>query len=59
MERNHSSVRERPADNTKHPLVALALASVRILLYSLRHGGKPLRVNYRTGEVRVEVGSET
>ena len=59
MERNHSSVRERPADNTKRPVVAFALASVRILLYSIRHGGKPLLVDYSTGEVRVDVGSAT
>ena len=59
MERNHSDVRERPADNAKHPVVAFALASVRILLYSIRHGGKPLRVNYRTGKVRVDVDAAT
>ena len=59
MEHKHSAVRARPVDTAKRTVVAFALASVRILLYSVRHGGKPLRVNYRTGEVRVEVGSAT
>ncbi len=57
MERKSSAVRERPEDDSKNPLLAMALASGRILIYSLRHGGKPLRVNYRTGDVRVDVGS--
>jgi len=30
---------------------ALALASGRILFFALRHGPKPLMVDYRTGDV--------
>ena len=51
MERNDSVVAERPMGTAKHPLVAMALASGRILLFSLRHGAKPMRVDYRTGDV--------
>lgn len=59
MERNDSAISERPTGAAKKPIVALALASVRILIYSLKHGGKPLRVNYRTGDVQVDSGSAT
>lgn len=59
MEREDSTVQECPEEDSKNPWVAMALASVRILIYSLRHGGKPLRVNYRTGEVWVDSGSAT
>ena len=51
MERNDSTVAERPMGAAKHPLVALALASGRIVLLSLRHGAKPIKVDYRTGDV--------
>ena len=33
-----------------HPLVAFLLASARILYMSVRYA-KPMRVNYRTGDV--------
>ena len=59
MERDDSAVTERPTGTVKHPVVAMALASGRILIYSLRHGGKPLRVNYRTGDVQVDGDSAT
>ena len=54
MERDESGVGERTMGTARNPLLAMALVSIRILLYSLRHGGKPLRVNYRTGSVRVD-----
>ena len=59
MERKDSTGSEHPEEDSKHPILAMALASVRILIYSLRHGGKPLRVNYRTGKVWVDSGSAT
>ena len=59
MERNDAAVTERQPGTTKHPLVAMALASARIVLLSLRHGGKPIKVNYRTGQVRIDDGSAT
>ena len=57
MERNDSAVAGRPMGTVKHPLVAMALASVRILLFSLRHGAKPMRVDYRTGDVWLDTES--
>ena len=57
MERNDSAVAERPTNTPKNPVLAMALASGRILIYSLKHGGKLMRVNYRTGDVRVDGGS--
>ena len=54
MERNDSVVAERPMGTTRHPLVAFALASARIVLLSLRHGAKPIKVNYRTGDVWID-----
>lgn len=51
MERNELPVTERPMGTAKHPLVAMALVSGRILLFSLKHGAKPMRVDYRTGDV--------
>ena len=59
MEREDSTDQECPEEDSKNSWVAMALASVRILIYSLRHGGKPLRVNYRTGKVWVDSGSAT
>ena len=59
MERNDSAVAERPMGTAKHPVVAMALASGRILIYSVWHGGKPMRVNYRTGDVQVGGDSAT
>ncbi len=57
MERKDSAVGDREEEDAKNPWVALALASFGILIYSLRYGGKPLRVNYHTGKVRVDDGS--
>ena len=51
MERNDAAVAERPMGTPKHPVVAFALASGRIVLLSLRHGAKPIKVDYRTGDV--------
>jgi hypothetical protein len=59
MERKDSTVSEHPEGDSKHPILAMALASVRILIYSVKSGGKPLRVNYRTGKVRIDSGSAT
>ena len=47
---------KRLKGNAKHPLVALPLASGRIMLLALRHGAKPLRVDYRTGDVWLDSG---
>lgn len=54
MERNDAAVAERPMGTIKHPLVAMALASARIVLMSLRHGAKPIKVDYRTGDVWID-----
>ena len=56
MERNDAAVAKRPMGTVKHPLMAMALASGRIVLLSLRHGAKPIKVDYRTGDVWI--GSE-
>ena len=54
MESNESAVIERPKGSVKHPVVATALASVRIVFFSLRHGGKSAKVDYSTGDVWVD-----
>ena len=51
MERYDSAIAERPMGTIKHPVVAMALAAARILFFSLRHAAKPIRVDYRTGDV--------
>ncbi len=51
MERNDSVIMERPMGSVKHPLVAFGLASGRILIFPIKHGFKPARVDYRTGDV--------
>ena len=51
MERNDSVTMERPMGSTKHPLVAFSLASARIVFHAFRHGAKPARVDYNTGDV--------
>ena len=51
-----SAKRLRPKGTVKHPLVALPLASGRIVLFALRHGAKPMRVDYRTGDVWLDSG---
>ena len=42
---------ERPRGSEKHPFVAWLLASARMIIFSFRHFGKPMRVDYRTGDV--------
>ena len=37
-------------------MVAIVLASVRIVFFSLRHPGKPMQVDYRTGDVWLDSG---
>ena len=44
--------------STKHPLVAIPLASARIVFFALRHGAKPMRVDYRTGDVWLDIDTE-
>ncbi len=51
MERRDSAIAERPMGTNKNPVLAMALASGRIVLLSLRHGAKPIKVDYRTGDV--------
>ena len=51
MERNDSAVAERPTGTPKPFLMAMVLASGRILISPIRHGFKPLRIDYRTGDV--------
>ena len=36
---------------TRHPFVAWAIASLRIMWSSLRHPGHPVWIDYRTGKV--------
>ncbi len=42
---------DRPRGSVKHPFVAWLLASARMIVFSFRHFGKPMRVDYRTGDV--------
>ena len=42
---------DRPRGSVKHPFVAWLLASARMIAFSLRHFGKPMRVDYNTGDV--------
>ena len=56
MERKDSAVANRPMGTIKHPLIAMALASGRIVLFSLRHIAKPMKVDYRTGDVWLDSG---
>ena len=51
MERNDTATIERPMGSIKHPLVAFGLASARIVFHAFRHGPKPARVDYGTGDV--------
>ena len=44
-------VEDRPRGSVKHPFVAWLLASARMLYFSYRHIGKPMQVDYRTGDV--------
>ena len=46
-----SGVPDRPMGRPKHPFVAWALASLRIMWSSLRHPGHPVWIDYRTGDV--------
>ena len=41
----------RPRGSVKHPFIAWLLASARMIVFSFRHFGKPMRVDYRTGDV--------
>ena len=41
----------RPMGSVKHPFIAWLLASARMIVFSFRHFGKPMRVDYRTGDV--------
>ena len=51
-----TQVRDRPRGSVKHPFVAWLLASARILFFAFRHIGKPMRVDYRTGDVWLDRG---
>ena len=51
MEHRGSGAMDRPMGSVKHPLIAFALASGRILLFPIKHGFTPARVDYRTGDV--------
>ena len=42
-----------PIGTAKHPAIAMVLASIGILIHAVKNAGKPLVINYRTGEVRV------
>ena len=46
-----SDVPDRPMGRPKHPFVAWAIASLRIIWSSLRHPGHPVWIDYRTGDV--------
>ena len=56
MKHSDSAIAERPMGTVKHPMVAIALASGRIGIFSLRHFAKPMRVDYRTGDVWLDSG---
>ena len=44
-------VSDRPMGKPRHPFVAWAIASLRIIWSSLRHPGHPIWIDYRTGDV--------
>ena len=44
-------IRDRPMGKVRHPLIAWALASVRIMWSCIRHPNKPLWIDYNTGDV--------
>ena len=46
-----AQVVDRPLGSVKHPFVAFLLASARMIVFSFRHIGKPMQVDYRTGDV--------
>ena len=46
-----TQVPDRPRGSVKHPFVAWLLASARMIVFSFRHFGKPMRVDYSTGDV--------
>ena len=50
-ESTEAPVEDRPRGSVKHPFVAWLLASARILLFGFRNPGKPLMVDYDTGDV--------
>ena len=41
----------RPRGRARHPFVAWAIASLRIMWLSARHPGQPCMIDYRTGDV--------
>ena len=51
VERNESPRIDYPRGSVKHPFVAFLLASARMIIFSFRHFGKPMMVDYRTGDV--------
>ena len=55
-EPTEAPIAARPWGSVKHPFVAWLLASARILFFASRHIGKPLRVDYRTGDVWLDRG---
>ena len=40
----------------RHPVVAWAIASLRIMWSAVRHPGQPVRIDYRTGDVWLSRG---
>lgn len=47
---------DRPRGSVKHPFIAWLLASGRMIVFSFRHFGKPMRVDYNTGDVWLDRG---
>ena len=56
QEGSDRSSTDRPMGSVKHPFVAWLLASARMVAFSLRHFAKPMRVDYRTGDVWLDGG---
>jgi hypothetical protein len=50
-ERNEFTGIDYARGSVKHPFIAFLLASARMIIFSFRHFGKPMMVDYRTGEV--------
>ena len=46
-----AQVLDRPMGKPRHPFIAWAIASLRIIWSSLRHPGHPIWIDYRTGDV--------
>ena len=55
-EPTETPVVDRPRGSVKHPFIAWLLTSARITALALRYPGKPMKVDYSTGDVWMDRG---